>query len=133
MRGSKIIDPKNDDELFQMQRNPDVSVRFRGVMEKCTYCTQRINRGRRAAALAGENTQAGRAAIRAITPACAQVCAPKAITFGDLNDAPSTPFNQRRNRDRNYQLLTELNLRPRTTYLGKVRNVNPKLNGKKDG
>jgi molybdopterin-containing oxidoreductase family iron-sulfur binding subunit len=133
IRGANRIDPNKDDELFQMVRNPDVSVRFRGVMEKCTYCVQRINRGKRAAKMAGSDTQKARDIIRDISPACKDVCACNAITFGDMNDPQETPFNERRKRDRNYQLLTELNLRPRTTYLGKVRNTNPELGVKKGG
>ena len=127
-RDDKVVDPKQDDELFQMVRNPDVSVRFRGVMEKCTYCIQRINRGKRQAKLKGDER-----IIDSISPACAQVCSSKAITFGNINSEKKTLFLERRNRDRQYQMLTELNLRPRTTYLGKVRNTNTKLGAKKDG
>ena len=133
VRDDKIVDPDNDNELPHMWKNPDVSVRFRGVMEKCTYCVQRINRAKRAAKLAGRHTQKGKQAIRNVAVACQQVCASNCISFGDLNDKAETPFRVARNSVRNYQLLTELNLRPRTTYLGKVRNVNPALGAKKGG
>ena len=133
VRDDKIIDPDNDNELPHMWKNPDVSVRFRGVMEKCTYCVQRINRAKRKSKLAGRHTQKGKDAIRTLEVACQQVCASKCISFGDLNDKAETPFSVARGSVRNYQLLTELNLRPRTTYLGKVRNVNPALGAKKGG
>ncbi len=118
---------KGQSELYHMARNPNVTVRFRGVVEKCTYCVQRINLGKRNANLA-PNKKAARAAINAIKPACQQTCPTGAIVFGDLWDKDSDVSKAKR-QDRDYGLLTELNLHPRTTFLAKVRNPNPKMRG----
>ena len=131
IRGANIVDPESDNELLHMVRNPDVTVRFRGVMEKCTYCVQRITRAKRNAKLA-ENALAARDVIRKLAVACEQACPSGSITFGDINDKGSR-LSEMRARDRNYQLLTELNLRTRTSYLAKVRNTNPALAEKKGG
>ena len=112
---------KNQDELFHMQRNPNVTVRFRGVMEKCTYCVQRINKGKRRAAL---NPEVSQQIIDRITPACAQGCPTKAITFGDLNNEKTEVVRLKRTA-RDYALLSELNLQSRTSFLAKIRNPNP--------
>jgi molybdopterin-containing oxidoreductase family iron-sulfur binding subunit len=116
---------KGQDELIHMQRNPNVTVRFRGVMEKCTYCVQRINKGKRNAAL---NPEVKQQIIDRITPACAQGCPTKAITFGDINN-PKSEVAQLKAAALDYVLLSELNLQSRTSFLAKVRNPNPSFPG----
>ncbi|HYL83926.1 MAG TPA: 4Fe-4S dicluster domain-containing protein, partial [Candidatus Angelobacter sp.] len=106
---------------LKLLRNPEVTVRSRGVMEKCTYCTQRISNVRIEAEKKNETIRDG-----AIVTACEQACPTQAIVFGNAND-PASRVSQLRAQQRNYTLLGELNARPRTTYLAAVRNPNPEL------
>jgi molybdopterin-containing oxidoreductase family iron-sulfur binding subunit len=112
-----------DTPSYKMMRNPEVTVRSRGVMEKCTYCVQRIVRTRIDAKNQDRPIRDGE-----IVTACEQACPARAIVFGDLNDKESR-VAKLRSSERSYGLLTELQTRPRTTYLAAVRNPNPQIPG----
>jgi MoCo/4Fe-4S cofactor protein with predicted Tat translocation signal len=103
--------------------NPNVTVRWRGVMEKCTYCIQRISEAR----INVENEDKTLTPLQ-IQTACQQVCPAKAIDFGDLND-PNSRVAKLRTHPLNFLMLGQLNTRPRTAYLAKLRNPNPKISG----
>jgi molybdopterin-containing oxidoreductase family iron-sulfur binding subunit len=113
-------------EQLKLSRNPDVTVRSRGVMEKCTYCTQRINQARIESKREERSIRDGE-----IETACQQACPAEAISFGDLNDAESRVSGARHD-PRNYSLLGELGTKPRTTYLAALRNPNPEITPEAD-
>jgi molybdopterin-containing oxidoreductase family iron-sulfur binding subunit len=107
---------KDLSDMRKMQFNPEVTVRSRGVMEKCTYCVQRIENVRITA-----RNERRPIRDREIVPACAQTCPAQAIHFGDLND-PESAVSRLRDDHRSYATLAELNVRPRTHYLGRLGN-----------
>jgi molybdopterin-containing oxidoreductase family iron-sulfur binding subunit len=108
-------------ETLKLHRNPDVTVRSRGVMEKCTYCVQRINAGRIEAQKENRTIRDGE-----VVTACQAACPTGAIVFGNINDRTSGVARMKATR-LNYGLLSELNTRPRTTYLARLRNPHPDL------
>ena len=153
-------------ETLKMQKNPDVTVRMRGVMEKCTYCVQRIERGKYGAKIAATEVAQGRRVIetdntfkadggpsayrkpknakaagydldkqgRVVVPdglivtACEAACPSAAITFGNALD-PNSRVSKAKAKEGDYMLLGELNVKPRTSYLPRLRNPNPELVG----
>jgi molybdopterin-containing oxidoreductase family iron-sulfur binding subunit len=108
--------------LLQLSHNPDVTVRARGVMEKCTYCVQRIRRAEIRAKVDGRELRDGD-----VTTACEQACPTNAIVFGDIADAASRVARLRTDQTRLYAVLDELGTIPRTLYLARVTNANPEL------
>ena len=110
-----------DTESLKFMRNPDVTVRSRGVMEKCTYCVQRIEAAK---IMADKENRAIRDGD--VVTACQQACPTDAILFGNIND-PESRVSKRKADERNYQVLADLNYRPRTTYVAGVINPNPEM------
>ncbi len=108
-------------ESLKLMRNPDVTVRSRGVMEKCTYCVQRIMAAKIEADKANREVRDGE-----IITACQQACPTSAITFGNIND-PNSKVRKIKDQERNYGVIADLNTRPRTTYIAEVLNPNSEL------
>jgi molybdopterin-containing oxidoreductase family iron-sulfur binding subunit len=123
VRRFNFLDYNKDKHLpvLTLLANPNVTVRQRGVMEKCNYCVQRVNRGRMEAEKENRPLKDGE-----ILTACQQVCPTEALVFGDIND-PASKVAKLRAEQLNYGLLEELNTRPRTTYLAKLTNPHPDL------
>jgi molybdopterin-containing oxidoreductase family iron-sulfur binding subunit len=118
---------KDTPELVKLGNNPNVTVRARGVMEKCTYCVQRLNTAKIDARLGGRELRDGD-----VRTACQQACPAEAIHFGDLLERGSR-VAQARGDERTYALLEDLNSRPRTTYQARLRNPHPDLDGSEPG
>lgn len=122
---------KGAPDTMKMQKNPNVTVRMRGVMEKCTFCVQRIEEAK-IAALARAGASANTLIPRdSFTTACAQACPNDAIVFGDIKN-PESRVSKMKAQDRNYRLLDYLNIQTRNSYLARIRNPNPKMPDAKD-
>ena len=122
---------KGAPDTIKMQKNPNVTVRMRGVMEKCTYCVQRIEEAKIAAIARAGASSNKRIPRDSFTTACAQACPTEAIVFGDIKD-PESRVSKMKEQDRNYRILEYLNVVPRTSYLARIRNPNPKMPDAKD-
>jgi molybdopterin-containing oxidoreductase family iron-sulfur binding subunit len=122
-----LISDKGMPESLQMQKNPNVTVRMRGVMEKCTFCVQRVQEAKIAAKVhAGQSEGQPRVPADVFTSACAQVCPTDAIVFGDLRN-PESKVSKLNKDQRSYRLLEYLNTQNRVSYLARIRNPNPKM------
>jgi MoCo/4Fe-4S cofactor protein with predicted Tat translocation signal len=117
---------KGAPDIVKMQKNPNVTVRMRGVMEKCTFCVQRIEAAKIAAHVRAGASSNTRIPGDSFTTACAQACPTEAIVFGDIKD-PESKVSKIKAQDRNYRLLEYLNVNTRTSYLARIRNPNPKM------
>jgi Fe-S-cluster-containing dehydrogenase component len=114
------VNTTQNDDLAKMVLNPDVMVRARGVIEKCSMCVQRIQAGKLDAKLNKETVQDG-----SIQTACSSSCPSEAITFGDMNDPKSaiSTILEEEAIDRKFHVLEELNVKPNVSYLTKIRNI----------
>ena len=122
-----LISEKGTPDSIQMQKNPNVTVRMRGVMEKCTFCVQRIQEAKIASkVLASDSGSVPRVPADSFTSACAQVCPTDAIVFGDIRN-PDSRIAKLKEDQRGYRLLDYLNTENRVWYLARIRNPNPKM------
>jgi molybdopterin-containing oxidoreductase family iron-sulfur binding subunit len=119
---------KSSPDTIKMQKNPNVTVRMRGVMEKCTFCVQRIEEARIATKVKAGASDQVKIPVDAFQTACQQACPNEAITFGDITEATSK-VSKLRASPRGYRLLEYLNTSPRVIYLAKLRNPNPRMPG----
>ncbi len=119
--------PQDELDLASMARNPDVSVRMRGVMEKCTFCVQRIEEAKIARKVAARDSGDTEVPDGTIRTACEQACPAEAIVFGNLAGSEKSRVSRWKENPRNYAVLGYLDTRPRTTYLARVRNPNPEM------
>ena len=120
--------PKGMPEIAKLQKNPNVSVRMRGVMEKCTFCIQRIEEAKIGQLRVARDTDNRKIPTDSFKSACQQVCPTEAIVFGNLAD-PDSKVNAIKAQDRDYKVLEYLNTRPRVSYQARLRNVNAAMPG----
>ncbi len=123
-----LVSPKGTPDTIKMSKNPNVTVRMRGVMEKCTFCVQRIQEAKIAMKVAVRDSGDIRIPADAFTTACAQACPADAITFGDINN-PDSAVSKLKKSERGYRLLEYLNVSARVSYLARIRNPNMKMPG----
>jgi molybdopterin-containing oxidoreductase family iron-sulfur binding subunit len=123
-----LLTEKGAPDTLKMQKNPNVTVRMRGVMEKCTFCVQRIQEAKIGAKVKAGATDDVRIPADAFKSACQQACPTEAIVFGDIKNPEST-VSKLKAKERNYRLLEYLNVSTRTSYLARLRNPNPKMPG----
>jgi Fe-S-cluster-containing dehydrogenase component len=120
--------PKGLPEIAKLQKNPNVTVRMRGVMEKCTFCIQRIEEAKIGQLRVARDSDKKMVPTDSFKTACQQVCPSEAIVFGNLND-PDSKVNKIKAEDRDYKVLEYLNVRPRVSYQARLRNVNASMPG----
>ena len=117
---------KGTPDTIKMQKNPNVTVRMRGVMEKCSFCSQRIAEARIAQKVKAGASDNVKIPVDSFTTACAQSCPTGAIVFGDITD-PNSRVSKLKEQEKNYRLLNYLNVKARVSYLARLRNPNPKM------